>query len=147
MMKYILVLVGIIIGFLFSLFLRPKVPKIENKVVKPEFVPIPIITPTKPKTITVFEKPDTVFREKVVKGDIVVQTQYRDRYLDVTTINTRGIMEQKEYKLPALWYTATVDYEGKVKVKRKILPRVIAGISIAAVGGITFFLNKKKKKL
>lgn len=141
-MKYaalwLLSLVGTALIVWFSI--EPKT--VERIKKKPQFIHVPIVKPT-PETITVYEKPDTVLREKIVKGDVIVKVEYRDRYLNVGTIDTKGIIQESEYKLPRFAYTVDIDTAGNVKVKRKIMPRVAVALACVGLGIASFFVGKK----
>ena len=82
---------------------------------------------------------------RIVEGDVVVKVETRERWLGVQTINTKGIIHEEKYKLPH-FAEFQVDTAGNVKIKRKILPRIIIGASVAAVGIFTYFAIKKSLK-
>ena len=123
------------------LSIEPKT--VERIKTKPQFIHVPIVKPTPPETVTVYEKPDTVLREKIVKGPVIVKVEYRDRYLNVGTIDTKGIIHESEYKLPMFAYTVDIDTAGNVKVKRKIMPRVAIALGCVGLGIASFFVGKK----
>lgn len=105
----------------------------------------PILKPTKPDTVIQWLKPDTVLRKEIEKGDVVVKIETRDRWLGVQAIDTKGIIQEEKYKLP-YFAEFQVDTAGNVKIKRKILPRLIIGASVAVVGIFSYFAIKKSLK-
>ena len=105
------------------------------------FVPKEIIKPSVP-TITYVYLPDTNLRKSIVDTTVVVEIEKNKNKLEITTIDTKSIVSTEEYKLPKIWYTYTVSADGDVKIKRKLLPRIIAG---AVVIGTTIFIIKKLK--
>lgn len=105
----------------------------------------PIFKPSKPDTIIQWLKPDTVLRKEIVEGDVVVKVETRERWLGVQTIDTKGIIQEEKYKLP-YFAEFQIDTAGNVKIKRKILPRLIIGASVAVVGIFTYFAIKKSLK-
>lgn len=105
----------------------------------------PIFKPSKPDTIIQWLKPDTVLRKEIVEGDVVVKVETRERWLGVQTIDTKGIITEEKYKLPH-FAEFQVDTAGNVKIKRKILPRLIIGASVAVVGIFSYFAIKKTLK-
>lgn len=105
----------------------------------------PIFKPSKPDTIIQWLKPDTVLRKEIEKGDVVVKIETRDRWLEVQTIDTKGIIQEEKHKLP-YFAEFQVDTAGNVKIKRKVLPRLIIGASVAVVGIFSYFAIKKSLK-
>lgn len=123
------------------LSIEPKT--VERIKTKPQFIHVPIVKPTPPETVTVYENPDTVLRAKIIQGPVIVKVEYRDRYLNVGTIDTKGIIQESEYKLPRFAYTVDIDTAGNVKVKRKIMPRVAVALACVGLGVASFFVGKK----
>jgi hypothetical protein len=142
-MKYaVLWLISLILtAFIIWLSIEPE--KIEKVKYKPSYVHVPIVKPTQPETVTIYQKADTVFRAKIIEGPIIVKVHYRDRFLNVSTIDTKGIIQDSEYKLPAFAYTVDIDTAGNVKVKRKVLPRVAIALGCVGLGIASFFVGKK----
>ena len=101
----------------------------------------PIFKPQKPDTIIQWLKPDTVLREKIVQGDVVVKIETRDRWLGVQTIDTKGIVSEEKYKIPR-FAEMKIDTAGNVRFKRKVLPRVFIAVGIAAAGFFTYLIIK-----
>lgn len=130
---------GLLIGHYFTHNIKP----IRFPVVKIDtlFVPKEIVKPSKPE-ITYVYLPDTNLRKFIIDTTVVVEIEKNKTKLEVTTIDTKSVVTTEEYKLPKIWYTYTVSADGDVKIKRKWLPRVIAG---AVLIGTTIFIIKKLK--
>lgn len=142
-MKYAALWIISLIGTALIVWLNIEPEKIEKVKYKPSYVHVPIVKPTEPTTITKFVKPDTVLREKIVQGPVIVKVEYRDRFVNVATIDTKGMIEQSEYQLPRFAYTIDIDSAGHVKVKRKIMPRVALALAAVGLGISSFFVVKK----
>lgn len=105
----------------------------------------PIFKPQKPDTVIQWLKPDTVLRKEIEAGPVVVKVETRDRWLGIQTIDTKGIISEEKYKIP-IFAEFQVDTAGNVKIKRKVLPRLIIGASVAVVGIFSYFAIKKSLK-
>lgn len=132
------------IGLFSLVFLREK-PNPITYINPMDYQFKPIFKPTKPDTVIQWLKPDTVLRKEIEAGTIVVKVETRDRWLGVQTIDTKGIITEEKYKLPH-FAEFQVDTAGNVKIKRKILPRLIIGASVAVVGIFSYFAVKKSLK-
>ena len=143
--EYVIVIAFLACIGLFSLvFLREKTNPITY--INPlDYQFKPIFKPSKPDTVIQWLKPDTVLRKEIIEGDVVVKVETRDRWLGVQTIDTKGIITEEKYKLPH-FAEFQVDTAGNVKIKRKLLPRIIIGASVAIVGIFTYFAVKKSLK-
>jgi hypothetical protein len=131
-----------VIGFFIAYNIHSVKP-IRFPVVKIDtlFVPKEIVKPSVP-VITYVYLPDTNLRKSIIDTTVVVEIEKNKTKLEVTTIDTKSVVKTEEYKLPKIWYTYTVSADGDVKIKRKWLPRVIAG---AVLIGTTIFIIKKLK--
>jgi len=146
MKKEHVILLGFLVCFgLFSLVWLREKPNPITYINPLDYQFKPIFKPSKPDTIIQWLKPDTVLRKEIVEGDVVVKVETRERWLGVQTIDTKGIIHEEKYKLPH-FAEFQVDTAGNVKIKRKILPRIIIGASVAAVGIFTYFAIKKSLK-
>lgn len=107
-----------------------------------------IIKPTTP-TITYVDttKHINIREEKekeLVKEPIVLVTEIKKRDLIVTSIDTLGMIRKDIYNIP-IQSEITIKND-KVKIRKKILPRVLVGIGIVATTTISFLIIKNKLK-
>ena len=101
-----------------------------------------IVKPEKPIEVIKYLKPDTILRNQAETEKIILNVKNDRKNLEISTIDTKGIVSTQIYHLPKLFYTVEIDNSGDVKIKRKLVPRLIIGIAAAAIVVSSYFIIK-----
>ncbi len=104
-----------------------------------------IVKRSAPVEVIKYLKPDTILRNQIETEKIILNVKNDRKNLEISTIDTKGIVSTQIYHLPKLFYTVEIDNSGDVKIKKKFVPRLIIGIVSAAVIVSSYFLLSMKK--
>lgn len=103
-----------------------------------------IVKPGKPIEVIKYLKPDTILRNQVETEKIILNVKNDRKNLEISTIDTKGIVSTQIYHLPKLFYTVEIDNSGDVKIKKKFIPRLIIAIVSTAMIVSSYFIIKHR---
>lgn len=115
-----------------------KIKPDTSKIIKPTPPNITYVDTTKHKEIRLIKE------EEVKREPIVLVTEIIKKDLIITSIDTMGIIKKDIYNIP-IWSEITIK-NNKVKIRKRILPRILLGVGILATSTISFLIIKNKLK-
>lgn len=145
-MKYLIIVLIIIIIITPSFFKRDFKNPIILRTIKPDTSKI--IKPTEPNITyvdTTKHKEIRLIKEQEIKREpIILVTEIIKKDLIITSIDTMGIIKKDIYNIPI---QSDINIKNnKVKIRKKILPRILVCVGVLATSAIAFLIIKNKKR-